>query len=204
MYENNGDAQKSNIYYTFNDGTDKWSEYIKLTTQYDLDNLKSDLQKTFTTTTSGMVPAPGSGKTSYYLRGDGTWQSITFPSPVDVKDALTITSEVNAYNIYVSLLYSLDVYPSKAHKLKMSNGKTLCMFNINMCGDSAFVIANGKIKLNKTLEIVSLAITPTCMDADGNNGTGFAAIKKKLKPRAGLHLNCQYILVILPVLDWEL
>lgn len=205
---NNIVSNKSNIYYTFNDGSDKWSNYVRLLNQYDYDNFKSDiegdfdklrndfdkkcddletdcnkkcddletkLKKTFTSNSSGMVPAPGSGKTSYFLRGDGTWQSIDSPS-VNVNDALTIKSKMSAYNVYVNLLYSLEVYPSDVYKLKMSNGKNLCMFNINLTGGSGFIVANGEIELSKTLEIVSLSIVPTIFENVGG-GTGFAAIK---------------------------
>lgn len=47
-------------------------------------NAIDDLGSTFTSTKKGLVPAPGSGNTGKYLKGDGTWSTIS----VDTSDCV--------------------------------------------------------------------------------------------------------------------
>lgn len=53
---------------------------------------------TFTTSSSGLVPAPGSSNTSKFLRGDGTWQTVS----IDTSSFVTTSSLNTTLGSYVT------------------------------------------------------------------------------------------------------
>lgn len=72
---NNRDSN-CHIYYSYNDGTDKWSKYEKILNQHDY----NELSRTFTTSYNGLVPSPSS--TSYnsyrFLNANRGWTQIPY------------------------------------------------------------------------------------------------------------------------------
>lgn len=69
------DGETGKIYIDITSGQNIGYRFISTTDGYYA--IKSELPPTFSTTAAGIVPSSGSGGGSKFLRGDGTWQTIT-------------------------------------------------------------------------------------------------------------------------------
>lgn len=98
------DGEKGKIYIDVTDGQNIGYRFLSETDGYYA--IKSELPPTFSTTAPGIVPASGSDGATKFLRGDGTWQTVT---GTDTKNTAGATNDAD--KLYLIGAKSQDANP---------------------------------------------------------------------------------------------
>lgn len=117
------DGETGKIYIDITSGQNIGYRFISSTDGYYA--IKSELPPTFSTTASGIVPASGASGTSKFLRGDGTWQTIT-----DTKNTAGSTNSTNKLYLIGATSQAANPQTYSNSAIYMQNG-TLTVATLN-------------------------------------------------------------------------